>query len=114
MRSFIVLLLCLALGLYGIAGASAFEPPCPMEADASAMMAGMPASPGDCCNDADTADHTGDACKTGQACKLPNSGVIVSFQAALPSLAPDQPTLIARPSVPSFHFADIWRPPSFS
>ncbi|MDX5446063.1 MAG: hypothetical protein LPJ87_08405 [Zoogloeaceae bacterium] len=114
MRSFIVLLLCLALGLYGSAGANAFEPPCPMESGTSAMEMDTPLSAADCCTDADTVDHGGDPCKIGQACKLPNSSAIMSVQAAVFSPMSSRLALIALSAVPSFQFADIWRPPSFS
>ncbi len=80
MRRLLALVLCLLIPLQGFAAPRTEEPPCPMQAmmamqpdigDAIDVTAqaddGMP----DCCNDLATFEHTGQACKTGQACAAP-------------------------------------------
>jgi hypothetical protein len=120
MRRLLALVLCLLIPLQGFAAPQIEEPPCPMQAmmamqpdsgnavDVTAQADGMP----DCCNDLATFEHTGQACKTGQACTAPAVWMqpidVPKFE-SLAAAAPPTPILRARaPGAP----ASLWRPPS--
>lgn len=114
MRTFLLLILCLAIPLQGFAALAVFEPPCPMESsttvDATDVADGSMAH--DCCNNADTFAKTGKICKTGQECQSSSQGPIFMLNTRLPS--PDHsvrfPPIAL--SVHSFDPSDLWRPPA--
>lgn len=118
-RLFLLMLLCLAVPLQGIANVHMLSAPCPMEqSDPMAQkmqMADMDAqamADHDCCNDAETVAKTGKMCKMGQDC--PVSALYPASLAASLSLpvapAAVHPSLVL--SVRSFDASSVWRPPA--
>lgn len=114
MRLLLALLLCLVIPLQGFANAHAFaqQQPCPMEQVAAQALAGEAAMAHDCCNDAETADETGQACKPAQECKLSQAcGLLPAVQAA--ALAPGLRLVPLSPDeLQSFDPSGVWRPPT--
>lgn len=118
LRLFLLMLLCLAIPLQGVAGVHMLSAPCPMEQSggtAQATMADMDQqamADHDCCNDAETAAKTGKMCKTGQDCPV-SALYPASFVSSLPlSVAPTMqyPSLVL--SVRTFEASSVWRPPT--
>jgi hypothetical protein len=116
MRTFVSMLICLALVFQSATHARALQPPCPMEqsghdADLS-LTAG--ASQGDCCNDEDTVAKTGKLCKTGAECQSTSVCLLVGYFS--PSLVVDTsapPHFVARlDPLDSPH--SVWRPPALA
>ena len=111
MRTFLLLVLCLAIPLQGFAAVVALESPCPMETTAAGDTAAVSAMHG-CCNDADTAAKTGKACKTGQECQ--SGGQYLVFPPVVHSFASsasDRFSLI-EPFLHAFIPSGVWRPPT--
>lgn len=114
MRTFLLLILCLAIPLQGFAALAAFEPPCPMESPTTVDATDVADVPmaHDCCNDADTFAKTGKVCKTGQECQSGSQGALFMLKT---DFAPPRHSvrfsLIAL-SVYSFDPSGLWRPPS--
>ncbi|MGQ2956600.1 hypothetical protein [Hydrogenophaga sp. ANAO-22] len=120
MRRLLALVLCLLIPLQGFAAPQTEETPCPMQAmmatqpdagdavDVTAQTDGMP----DCCNDLATFEHTGQACKTGQACTAPTVWMppigVPRFESPA-GAAPPTPILRVRATGAP---ASLWRPPS--
>lgn len=118
MRRLLILVLCLLMPLQGFAALQVAAAPCPMEGmmamedGTSGMAQTLADAMEDCCNDLATFQHTGQACKTGQACAAPAVWMppvgVPRFE-PLAAAAPPTPTLRTRaPGVP----ASLWRPPS--
>lgn len=117
-RLFLLMLLCLAIPLQGIAGVHMLSAPCPMEQSggmAQMQMADMDQqamADHDCCNDADTAAKTGKMCKTGQDCPVSALYPASVVSSLPPSVAPttQYPSLVL--SVRTFDASSVWRPPT--
>lgn len=119
-RLFLLMLLCLAVPLQGLADVHMLSAPCPMEQSdhmAQMQMVDMDAqtmADHDCCNDAETAAKTGKMCKTGQDCPVsalyPASLVISLSVAVAPATL--HPSLVL--SVRSFNASSVWRPPALA
>lgn len=124
LRVLLFLLLAIAVPVQGYAHFALFAVPCPMQSgpmqsdamqDESMMsMADMAdATMPDCCNDAETAEKTGQACKAGQLCHAGGQffqvipfGVL--FQDAVPAVRfPHLADVIF-----SFDSSATWRPPA--
>jgi hypothetical protein len=114
MRALLAFFLCLSVAFQGIANASAFKHPCPMEQGAQAMMMDGSDSGGDCCNDAETAAKTGKLCKTGQAGNFPSPGALASAPAPMQTPASSRLVATATPIPLSADSASVWRPPTIS
>lgn len=117
-RLFLLMLLCLAIPLQGIASVHMRSAPCPMEQSdnmAQMQMADMDQqamADHDCCNDADTAAKTGKMCKTGQDCPV-SALYPASVGSSLSlSVAPttQYPSLVL--TVRTFDASSVWRPPT--
>lgn len=119
LRVLLFLLLAIAVPVQGYAHFALLAVPCPMQSDAmqdeSMMsMADMAdAAMHDCCNDAETAAKTGQACKAGQSChaggqffQVTSFGVL--FQDAVPAVRFPRLADIAF----TFDPAATWRPPA--
>lgn len=112
----LLMLLCLAVPLQGIAGVHMMSAPCPIEQlDQTAQMADMDTqamSDHDCCNDVKTIAKTGKMCKTGQDCPVsalyPASFAVLSVVATAPATL--YPSFVL--SVRSFDAFSVWRPPT--
>jgi hypothetical protein len=118
-RLFLLMLLCLAVPLQGIAGMRMLSAPCPMESGHMAQMqiADMDQqamADHDCCNDAETVAKTGKMCKTGQDCQVsvlyPASRV---SSLSLPVAPATQYLSLVLP-VRSFDASSVWRPPALA
>lgn len=110
-RTFLFLLLSIAVPLQGYAHFAMPKAHCPMEQ--AAMMNAADAVAHDCCNDADTAAKTGKACKSGQPCQSVGSLLPVTGLGDLPrDLAP----AVRFPRLADIAFtfdpAATWRPPA--
>lgn len=107
-RTFLFLLLSIAVPLQGYAHFAQPAAHCPMEQ--AAMMDAAEGAAHDCCNDADPA---GQACKSGQACQSVGSVLPV---AGLGDLPHDLTPAVRFPRLAdiafSFDPAATWRPPS--
>lgn len=116
MGSFWVMLLCLAIPLQGFASAYAFayQQPCPMQQGMTQLSLDADAVPHDCCNDAETANQTGEPCKSPQDCYVAQAcGFPMALKAALPSATPClfAPIVDVRASILT---SSVWRPPTRS
>lgn len=115
---FLLTLLCLAIPLQGMAGVRAIEQPCPMEQEMAQMDHDQQvaiAAEHDCCNDPETAAHTGKFCKTGIDCQISAQYATVSVTTALslPALqAAHYPVPVF--AAQSFDASSVWRPPTRS
>ena len=110
-RTFLFLLLSIAVPLQGYAHFAMPKAHCPMEQ--AAMLNAADAVAHDCCNDADTAAKTGKACKSGQPCQSVGSLLPVTGLGDLPrDLAP----AVRFPRLADIAFtfdpAATWRPPA--
>jgi hypothetical protein len=114
MRIFIVLLLLLSVAFQSIAATHVFEPPCPMEADMHSGMMADTGTPGDCCNDADTAAKTGKLCKNAQNCSPSQVFTLASFTALVDVPFSALPAPMANDFAPPPTPGDIWRPPAYN
>lgn len=114
MRTFIRLLLCLALAFQGIAHAYAVKTPCPMEQAGQVMAMDAADMAGNCCNDAETAAKTGKLCKTGQECNLAQSCLPASSAQSTQGSALSCFVPAIGHVVVSFAPPDVWRPPTFN
>ncbi len=119
-RLFLLMLLCLAVPLQGIANVHMLSAPCPMEQPdrmAQTKMANMDMDiqtmvDHDCCNDIETITKTGKVCKTGQDCPV-SALYPASFAASLSvPLAPATLHSFLVLSVRSFDASSVWRPPT--
>ncbi len=135
MKLWLMLLLCFAIPLQGMASVRASHSPCVMEAgsargsvtggsaaleaqDAQTTLAAGSVSSAsaahgeDCCNEAGAATNDGQPCKTGQECSAPAfplTGALRVLAVARSSAAVvDSPAALAPPGRP----ATVWRPPS--
>lgn len=117
-RLVLLMLLCLAVPLQGIAGIHMLSAPCPMEQSDSmgpmqmADMEPQAMADHDCCNDAQTATKTGKMCKTSQDCPVStlypaNFGSSLSLSAGPVT---QYPSLVL--SVRTFDPSSVWRPPT--
>ena len=116
-RVFLLLLLSLAIPVYGYAGMGALERPCPMAPSMTQHAAsghGTEAdAPAPCCDDAELmADTDHPPCKFGQDCGgaglawlVPNSSL--RLQVPQPVLHHFQANLPLEP-----HRSQVWRPPA--
>lgn len=114
MRAFLSFLLCLALAFQGVAGAHAFEQPCPMEQEMQVEALDAVAAADDCCNDADTAGRTGEPCKSGQECSVSHAFAVASLTLADHAPAAGRIAPSANRHPPSFDPSAVWRPPIIS
>lgn len=117
-RLFLLMLLCLAVPLQGIAGIHMLSAPCPMEQPdtmAQMQMADMDQhamADHDCCDEADAPAKTGKACNMGQDCPV-SALYPASFVASLSLPAAPvtrYPSLVL--PVRSFDASSVWRPPA--
>lgn len=132
MKLWLMLLLCFAIPLQGMASVRASHSPCAMEAgldresvtgasatsgtlDDQATPAADSASDSqvdDCCNDAETAAKSGQPCKTGQECSAPAfplaGATRVLALTRSSTTVPDSPAVLGQSGPP----ATVWRPPS--
>jgi hypothetical protein len=107
MRALLVFWMCLVIALSGNAGARLIEPPCNM---AQAMA--MADNADDCCNDAETQAHTGQLCKTGQACPSASLTGFTGLQLRGAVPAASAPVASAPPFALSTDPTGVWRPPT--
>jgi hypothetical protein len=112
LRVFLFLLLAIAVPLQGYAHFAQPLIPCPMEHPAMMAMADAAAAH-DCCDDAEPAEQTGKACKSGQPCQSGGQHFSVATFGVLPQVpvpATRFPRIAADMS--SFDPAAAWRPPA--
>lgn len=107
LRLCLLLLICLALPLGGMAGVRAPADPCPMQA---AGMAGMMDMEPDCCEDVGSSAEHGNPCKPGQECKTVSLLQVVQVKPPIPYSDPMvqvfSSDFLSEPT-PS----GVWRPP---
>jgi hypothetical protein len=108
----ILLLLSLALPVYGSAGFAVPQAPCAMADMDAAVMAADEAA-GDCCNDLDTYAQTGQACKAGQECPASPTLTVSADPAGLLTLQAQAPPAGGVHQPPRGEPGGIWRPPAF-
>ncbi|MDE2428878.1 MAG: hypothetical protein KGM99_09130 [Burkholderiales bacterium] len=118
LRTLILLLLCLALPVYGYAGLTQMQTPCPMQEEMQgqdgAMSMQVSGQQHDCCDDMAMFVNAGKNCKTGHDCKTG------SFVLQMPAVAAGfaepvwtPPQLIDLP-IAGLQRTRIWRPPAVS
>lgn len=132
MKLWLMLLLCFAIPLQGMASVRASHSPCSMEAgsarqsvtgagaasearDAQTTLVADSAAASqvdDCCNDAESAAKSGQPCKTGQECSAPAFSLVSTMRVLAvtrsSATVPDSPAVLGPPGPP----ATVWRPPS--
>ncbi len=123
MRKFrlsLLMLLCLAVPIQGIADVHMLSAPCPMEQSdhiTQMQMAGMDTqdmADHNCCNDAETVAKTGEMCKTGQDCPvsaLYPASLVISLSVAMAPATLHSSLVL---SVRSFDASSVWRPPALA
>lgn len=106
LRLVLILMLCLALPLSGMAGNAAAEP-CPMQAAGMAMPGDMPP---DCCEDMSSPAEHGKPCKSGQECQ---SNSLLQVSTVTPPVSLAGPLVLSFTSdfLPSRCPSGVWRPP---
>ena len=114
MRTFISLLLCLAVAFQGLAYAHTFEQLCAMEQGMQVIVMDHSAAISDCCNDADTAAKTGQTCKTAQSCAPLGTFADALLDAKNIRPLAVVPQLAGVLFMPSADQSSIWRPPLLS
>lgn len=120
LRLFLLMLLCVAVPLQGIAGVHMLSAPCPMEQSVGmaqmqiADMDQQAMADHDCCNDAETAAKTGKMCKTGQDCPVSALYPASSISSLPLSVAPTTQYLSLVLSVRTFDASSVWRPPALA
>ncbi len=109
LKSLLLLLLCLAIPVQGLAGLRVGTGGCPM-AGPDAAIAGDVTEVHDCCHDADTG--TGRNCQDGGPCTAAGSWLPVmrGIETAPPTPVTLPPFLSSHP--PSFDLSAVWRPPT--
>jgi hypothetical protein len=110
MRALLVFWMCLTLAFQGLAGTRLLEPPCSM-AQSMAMADSLDMAD-DCCNDAATQAHTGQLCKTGQACPAPTVTGATGLHLPVSAPAASAPLASAPPFALSTDPSGVWRPPT--
>lgn len=119
-RLFLLMLLCFAVPIQGIAEVHVLSAPCPMEQSdhmAQMQMVDMDTQDmanHDCCNDIETVAKTGKMCKTGQDCPvsaLYPASLAISLSVVM-APATLHPSLVL--SVRSFDASSVWRPPALA
>ncbi len=112
MRRVLMLAVCLALALQGLAQARALTPLCPTQK--SEHMKAVHATAQGCCNDADAYTKTGKACKVGETCVLPSAWLASSPRSWSPPPATDPIASSTEPFALCIDPSGHWRPPALS
>ena len=107
LRLCLILLICLALPLAGMAGIQAPADPCPMQAAGMASMMDMGQ---DCCEDTGSSSEHGNPCKPGQECKTASLLQVELIKSPITFAAPVA-LVFSGDFLPERTPSVVWRPP---
>lgn len=122
-RFVLLLVLSLAIPVYGLAGLAAPQDQCPMESGSTSFVgidgvaddhhANAGSSDGaDCCSDPGAFDETGQSCKPGQECPTVHAVHVPVLLAWVTRLVGIEGTSPVNLLPPSGSPSSIWRPPA--